>query len=208
MREYGCGEKDQRQVAATANRLFLHALMICEALTSIELATHLDSCLRFIAWPEILARAPEAARTSKTPFRLPLSSGGYVVPDGVFGIEYRTGEAKTYRFFALEADRGTMPITRADPKQTSYLGKLAAYQEIIGRRVHKTGWGISSLLVLTLTTSAARCSEMLAKLGASGSPAFLFKAAEGKALSQPLPSLLLKPWERAGFPPLSIAESS
>jgi hypothetical protein len=181
--------------------------MICEALASVELAVRGDARLRFIACPEILARAPEAVRASGTPFRLPVPSGGYLVPDGMFGIEYRNGEAKAYRFFALEADRGTMPLARSDPRQSSYLGKLAAYGEVIARQAHKAHWGIPNLLVLTLTTSAARCSEMVAKLGTGGSPAFLFKAAEGKALANPVPQLLTEPWTRAGSLPLSIAES-
>lgn len=204
-----CGEDQESgwQVASTTSKQFLHALMICEALASMELAVRDDARLRFIAWPEILARAPEVVRTSGKPFHLPVPSGGYVVPDGVFGIEYRSGGAKTYRFFALEADRGTMPIARTDPKQSSYLGKLAAYGEIVARQVHKTHWGIPNLLVLTLTTGAARCSEMVAKLG-TGDPAFLFKSAEGSALTRPLPALLAEPWRRAGNTPLCIAEPS
>ena len=209
LRACGSGlDADEGQIAGTACRQFLHALMTCEALASIELAARADEHLRFIAWPEILARAPEAIRASRTPFRLPLPSGGYLVPDGVFGIEYRTGEAKTYHFFALEADRGTMPVCRSKPGQTSYLGKLAAYGDIITRQVHKTHWGIPNLLVLTVTTSASRCSEMVAKLGAGGSPAFLFKAVEGRSLSVPVPTLLTEAWTRAGSAPLAIGESS
>ncbi len=132
-------------------------------------------------------------------------SGGYVVPDGLFGIAYQDGDARpTYRFFALEADRGTMPIARSDRKQTSYLGKLAAYDEIIARQIHKTHWGIPNLLVLTVTTSAARASEIVGKLP-DGRPAFLFKAIEGRALSAPALHLLLEPWMRPGSPPLCIA---
>lgn len=208
LRACGSGlDEDGRQVAATAHRQFLHALMICEALASIELAVREDENLRFIAWPEILARAPEAIRASRTPLRLPIPSGGYLVPDGVFGIEYRDKGTKTFRFFALEADRGTMPIARTNPKQSSYLGKLAAYGEIVARQVHKTHWGIPNLLVLTLTTSAARASEIVAKLDA-GNPVFLFKVAEEGVLTKPTPELLTESWMRAGHAPLRIAESS
>jgi hypothetical protein len=207
LRACGSGfDENGRQAAAAAHRQFLHALMICEALASVELATHADTRLRFIAWPEILARAPEALRASKTPSRLPMPSGGYLVPDGVFGLEYRNGEAKAYRFFALEADRGTMPIVRSDPKQSSYLGKLATYGEIVARQVHKTQWGVPNLLVLTLTTSAARRSEIVAKLG-TGNPAFLFKAVDARALASPVRELLTEPWQRAGHAPFRIGES-
>jgi hypothetical protein len=207
LRAIGAGDECSWQIASTANKQFLHALMTCEAVASIELAARADEHLRFIAWPEIFARAPEATRASKTPLRLPVPSGGSLAPDAVFGLEYRTHGARTYRFFALEVDRGTMPISRSKPGQTSYLGKLTAYGEILSRQVHKTHWGIPNLLVLTLTASTARASEIVAKLGL-GSPAFLFKSAEGKALSKLLGALLSEPWERAGHAPLSIAESS
>lgn len=198
---------DERQMTGTAHRQFLHALMICEVLASLELGTRGSERLRFITWPEILARAPEAVRASGKPFRLPTPSGGYLVPDGVFGIEYRKEATKAYRFFALEADRGTMPIARTNPRQTSVLGKLAAYGEVIARQVHKAQWGIPNLLVLTVTTSATRCTEIVGKLGTNASPAFLFKAAEGQSLSKPVPALHSEPWLRAGHGPLCIAES-
>ncbi len=138
-----------------------------------------------------------------------MPSDGYLVPDGVFGIEYRTDCTKSYRFFALEADRGTMPIARSNPRQTSYLGKLATYGEIIARHVHKTHWGVPNLLVLTVTTGESRLAAMLKRAGEDGvGPAFLFKAvSERGGLTRPLPQLLTEPWARAGAAPLSIAES-
>jgi hypothetical protein len=100
-----------------------------------------------------------------------------------------------------------MPISRSKPGQTSYLGKLAMYGDVLARQIHKTHWGIPNLLVLTLTVSTARAAEMVAKLGA-GSPAFLFGAAEGKVLSKPLRTLLAEPWQRPGHAPFCIAESA
>lgn len=191
-----------------AHRQFHHSLSICEALGSLELGTRAGDGLRFIPWPEILARAPEATRASPTPCRLSLPSSRYLVPDGLFGIEYRSGDSKSYRFFALEVDRGTMPVSRSDQKQTSYLEKLAAYREIIAQQAHKTHWGIPNLLVLTVTTNLDRVSDMLGKLRTDGGhPAFLFGATTERGLARPLPQLLTEPWRRAGFPPLSIAES-
>jgi hypothetical protein len=125
----------------------------------------------------------------------------------VFGIEYEIGAAKAYRFFALEADRGTMPIARTRPGQTSYLGKLSAYRRVIEEQAHRTQWGIPNLLVLTLTSSAARATEIVAKLGSDATPAFLFKAADERTLARPVRDLLTVPWTRANLPPLSIAEA-
>ena len=195
-------------LAATAHRQFLHSRMICEVLASLELGVRAAPSLRFIAWPEILGRGPEATRSSLTPFRLPLPSGAHLVPDGLFGIEYAQEGAKAYRFFALEADRGTMPVARSNPNQTSYLGKLAAYREIISGQVHKTHLGIPNLLVLTVTTSPTRIREVIRQMGgqATGMAPFLFKAVSPADLVRPAPRLLFEPWERSGLLPLRIDE--
>ena len=130
-----------------------------------------------------------------------------MVPDAVFGLEYGANGAKKYRFFALEADRGTMPIERSKPGQSSYLGKLEGYSAVLAQQLHKTRWGIPNLLVLTLTTSAARASEIVNRLGTANA-AFLFKAVDGGTLTSPAPKLLVEPWERAGHASFCIAESS
>lgn len=189
----------------SAPRQYRHALMICEALASIELGCR-QSGLRFVAWPEILEKAPEATRSSAAPWRLPLPSGGHLAPDGVFGIEYREGAAKSYRFFALEADRGTMPVARARPKQTSYIAKLAAYRDAISAGAHTANWGVPNLLVLTLTIAPFRLAFVLEKVAEArlGAP-FLFKAVAEADLVHPAPALPTEPWARAGLPPFSIA---
>lgn len=204
-----CGiDPGDRWPTGEANRQFLHSLMSCEALASIELGARAIGAVRFISWPEILAKAPEATQASGAPLRLPVPSGGFLVPDGVFGIEYQDGDAKAYRFFALEADRGTMPVLRTRLGQTSYLAKLAAYREIIAQQVHKTHWGVPNLLVLTVTTSAARLGDMLAKFaGGDVNAAFLFKATTERELIKPVPDLLTEPWQRVQNEPLCIAKS-
>ena len=127
-----------------------------------------------------------------------------LVPDGVFGIEYESDGRSTYRFFALEADRGTMPVKRSSPDQSSYLGKLATYHEIIAQRVQKWHWGIPNLLVLTVTTSDARIAEISKYLEGQGGVAFVFKAIHRRELSAPMRRLLREPWQRSGLTPLYI----
>src|SRR5438552_1709419 len=60
-----------------------------------------------------------------------------IVPDALFGLEYAHGGTKTYRFFALEADRGMMPVMRSNLHQTSYLKKILAYREIAAQNLHR-----------------------------------------------------------------------
>lgn len=189
-------------LAPGAHRQFGHALAICACLASIEIATGKRQGIRFIPWPEILARAPEETRRKSAPFKLE-RNGVAIVPDGIFGLEYRAGERLSYRFFAVEVDRGTMPVMRTERSQTSYAAKLNAYKQLIQAGAPKALLGIPNLFVLTLTTSQQRVSNLLA---CDSSPFFLFKAAEEQALLRPLPSLLDDAWMRNGLAPLSIAK--
>lgn len=88
-----------------------------------------------------------------------------------------------------------------------YLGKLEGYRTVLAQQLYKTHWGVPNLLVLTLTTSDARASAIIAKLG-TGSPAFLFKAIDPGMLTSPAPFILDEPWQRAGHASICIAESS
>ena len=108
----------------------------------------------------------------------------------------------------LARDRGTMPVQRAAPGQTSYLAKLRAYRAIIEGGVHRSQWGVPNLLVLTLTTGPSRLADMLRRGTEEGVGAgFLFKAVSEADLLRPCPALLTEPWQRAGHALLSIAES-
>jgi hypothetical protein len=207
LQEVGCDLSGRYTFLADgAHRQFLHSLLICEILASFELAVRTTQDLRFIGWPEILGKAPDVAQRSNAPFRLPVPSGGTLVPDGLFGLEYSADGARKYRFFALEADRGTMPVQRSRPGQTSFLGKIAAYREIIKQQAHRAHWGIPNLLVLTVTTSEARMQAMMAGLGndVGSNASFLFKAITGADLTRPANHLLFKFWDRASLDPLQI----
>lgn len=97
-----------------------------------------------------------------------------------------------------------MPVARTDRRQTSLMGKLAAYKEVLARGAHRSHLGIPNLLVLVLTTNSARMDHALAKTRSA--QGFLFKALESPGLTRPVPELLLEPRMRAGFAPLRIGE--
>jgi len=101
-----------------------------------------------------------------------------------------------------------MPVTRSNPNKTSYMGKIAAYREIMAHQVPKTHWGLPNLLVLTVTTSGARVQEIMARLQdrPGENAALIFKSLGTPDLSTPVSQLLFEPWQRAGFPPLRIDE--
>ena len=213
-------------VRTGANRQFAHSLMICEILASIELGVRYEPNLRFISWPEILAKAPETTRNSPHPFRIPVpvsqaqaeqrtfQGNAYIVPDGLFGLEYAADRKKSYRFFALEADRATMPVVRSGSDQTSFLKKILAYREIAARQLYKVHLGLPNLLVLTVTSVERHKDEMISALHETTgeSAIFLFKAMSGLGIfdkaSAPTPTILTEPWERTGHPPLCIRDPS
>jgi hypothetical protein len=146
-----------------AKTLAAHNLTICHAVASIEAAAA-SSGLRFMTCTEILARAPKATQEAKQPFAIPVSishlfPGGKVqrsdtpvIPDAVFGLQYPNG---SYRCFALEIDRATMPLTRSNLDETSYLRKLLQYREVLSRGAYKTHFGMTAtpMLLLTITTT-------------------------------------------------------
>jgi hypothetical protein len=103
----------------------------------------------------------------------------------VFGLEYERDGKRVYRFFALEVDRGTMPVTRTNGNQTSYLSKLDAYRQIIAAQDHRAQLGISTLLVLTVTTREAR---LLKYRGHSSAPAAVPNSCSNPFTNGRLPS--------------------
>jgi len=198
-------QTDQRTFLVNgAAKQFMHALLICECLASIELATLRRSGLRFIGWPEIRARIPQSV---ERPERLAFKETA-IIPDGLFGLGYERAGRCTYRFFAVEVDRGTMPLTRRDDRQTSVMAKLRAYQSVTEERYHHHQWGVPNLLVLVVTTCAHRSLEMVRLASEKGlGPHILFKAIEEWEMLSPCPGLLETPWERTSVPSLNIGES-
>ncbi|MDE1945384.1 MAG: replication-relaxation family protein [Patescibacteria group bacterium] len=208
--EHGIADGEERTwFRDVPHRQFEHSLMVCEILASIELGMRERLETRLVPWTEILAKAPEQTRRRGNPFLMTVQVPGLpeaisVAPDAVFGIEYQSTDRKLYRFFALEADRGTMPIVRSHGRQTSYLGKIAAYREVLARQVHKAQLGLPNLLVLTVTTSALRKSEIIRRIEGQSdvSAGFLFKAVDDTVA--PAPQLFCEPWARAGHHALCI----
>ncbi|MEJ0075266.1 MAG: replication-relaxation family protein [Alphaproteobacteria bacterium] len=123
-----------RQGRYGAKTLAAHNLTICHAVASIEAAAK-ASGLRFITCTEILARAPKATQEARQPFAIPVSishlfpggkvqqSDSPVIPDAVFGLQYPNG---TFRCFALEIDRATMPLTPLKSRRNIISAQAAA----------------------------------------------------------------------------------
>ena len=154
-REVSWGEKNR-----SVGRIFLeHALLVSEVMVTLELACR-ERGIRLVFQDEL------ALAAKRQPFRWRVNIGNNlklgVVPDQVFALEFSDQDGNSQRaFFFLEADRGTMPVTRHNLSKTSFRRKLLAYEATWTQNLHRTRFGFHRFRVLTITTSAARVKSLV-----------------------------------------------
>jgi hypothetical protein len=174
------------------SRQFLrHTLAVAEVMVAFEVACRDREGVEFIRPEEILAAAPEMTRRLRLPFRwqVEVNEGGKlhrlgVEPDRVFCLRFAGApEHRRRAYFFLEADRGTMPVTRSGLAQTSFRRKLLGYRETWRQGLHRTHLGIPNFRVLTVTTNEERMHHLVAACRSLGSGRRLFLFAEQKSLS-------------------------
>lgn len=207
-------------------RQYRHEIMVCETVASIELRARVLPGVRFIPWDEILAspKMPATTRISERPNAVAIRASyhdprtksssefdGTLVPDAIFGLEYDRAGQKSFRFFALEADRNSEPAMRREVYQSSYARKVAQYAKVVGQAVYRSRWGLPNLLVLTVATNERHMHSLLDMVSqcVAGEAAdhFLFRAlpdATRSHDSSTIPDLLGTPWQRPGLGPLSL----
>lgn len=218
LRERGVAHVERRY-----HRNFRHELMACQIMASLEIGVRKTGGVRLITWPEILAsdRTPDRLRQIERPESIPVSlelKGDRrkfeIRADSYpFGLERTTATGRTYLFFpGIEADCGTEPIEASDLERTSIHRKFIAYRAVAEQGLYRSHFGFPNLFVPIVTTTHVRMQSMMAALDrathGSGSRMFLFKtfqsAAERSGVCEP-GHMLAEPWQRVGFPPLSLA---
>lgn len=143
-------------------RLFLeHALLISDFMVSLEIACRDRPNVRLLTEDDLSMMSQPGVLRS--PFRWRVNVSGIskygVIPDRVFGLEFKNGER---RWFLLEADRGTMPVTRRNLNQSSFHRKLLAYEATWAQNLHRSLFGWQRFRVLTITTSSTRLAAIQA----------------------------------------------
>ena len=148
----------------SVKRLFLeHALLISEVMVAFELACRQHGRVQLITADEL--SLPDATRRLRDPFQWNVTLTNRqklgVCPDRVFALEFldQPGDRNRVLFF-LEADRGTMPIVRTNPAQTSFHRKLLAYEATWTQNVHRSRFGFHRFRVVTVTTNADRLKHL------------------------------------------------
>jgi hypothetical protein len=207
----------------TYRRNFAHELMVARITASIELGTRENPNVRLITWQEILAseNTPKATREASDPAPIPVSYSlrgqfqrGEVVADGrPFGLERTIDGRHSYLFFpGLEADCATEPLDASAIDRSSIAKKFAAYAAVAEQGIYRSHFGFPNFLVPFITTNITRMDSMMELLNrfaaGRGSEMFLFKTLPAFTSPEkpPAPSghMLTVPWQRVGFPPLSL----
>ncbi|MES9962188.1 MAG: replication-relaxation family protein [Candidatus Sedimenticola sp. 20ELBAFRAG] len=194
---------------------WLHRFMVSCVTASIELATLERPEVTYIPQHLILERAKTGLSHSVT-FAEPGSRSSItkdLIPDAVFGLQYHTPDGDRFRFFAVECDRATEPVTTQNWGRKSWLRNLLQYREYVVRKQYQKHLSLTApLLVLNITTEERRVERMLAVTselaGEVGNSYQLFQVVPdfGPVFkpSAPLSELLTSPWVRAGLSPFFI----
>jgi hypothetical protein len=150
-----------------AGRPFIeHQIAIVDFRVALQRAVAQRRDIRLIDGDELNAAATLRRHmpARRSPFGLSarLSRRGIVreisvVPDLVFGLELPGG---TRRNFVVEIDRGTMPVRRSNPTQTSIESKMRVYLAAHAAKQHERLFGWKNFRVLVVTTDSRRVCTM------------------------------------------------
>ena len=148
-----------------ATRPFIeHQIEIVDFEVGVQRAVRERGGVMLISAEDIIADAPRPLPT-RNPFSLQakLSDHGVVretaiVPDIVFGLQLANG---IRRNFMVEIDRGTMPVRRSDPEQTSIERKMRVYLSAHAAKQHQREFGWTNFRVLFVTTNQERIETMI-----------------------------------------------
>lgn len=146
-----------------------HTLEVADVMIAIEKQCRDSDRLRFIPLDVIIATSPEGIQRRKFYSKWPTEvywngtrKTVNIIPDYIFGIEFLDkSEGKNKAYFFLEADRGTMPLTRKDINSTSILRKFLSYEDTYLNNLQTKYFNIKKFRVLTVTTSKDRVANMI-----------------------------------------------
>ena len=194
-RPYRWSEKNR-----AVGRIYLeHAVLVSDLLVALELACRQSSRVRLLMDEDLpLPHKPSWKVTVDGHVRLGL------VPDRVFALERVREDTSVDRaYFFLEADRGTMPVTRRSLAQTSFARKLIAYEATWSQGIHEKRFGFHRFRVLTVTKSPARVESLVHACAQLKRGHGLFLFADQSILQQP--GILFAPvWQNGRGEPASL----
>lgn len=120
--------------------------------------------------------------------RVPLSDGTRrettTIPDFVCGLDDTENRKRLY--IMCEADRGTEPIIRSNPKHTCFARKLEVYWHGYQTNYHHHRFGLSNIRFLTIAPGSQRIDNMIEALSdiTKGGDVSMFYFLDQKSLHQ------------------------
>lgn len=175
-------------------RFIEHRLEISHFLVQLEVAARNRSEITILRRSDIVADVPEVRRDRRVRLSAKIRLDGpihtlSVEPDELFGLRFLQTEEESY--FALEIDRGEMPVQRHSRKdQTYFAKKMSIYLEANRTGEHVRELGIPNFRVATVTTTPERVKQMIdaqrAITNGRGSNMFLFIDHDTLANKNPL----------------------
>jgi hypothetical protein len=192
-----CGNTEWSRKNRGAGRPFIeHQVEIVNFQVALERAVRERSDVRLLRPEEMIATSRRPSQGSGDTFALRAKVAhrgktreSSVIPDIVFGLALADGSRRN---FMVEIDRGTMPVRRSDPDQTSFEGKMRVYLSAHAARQHERQFGWKNFRVLTVTTDRQRMQSMteasrrLRVPGGIGASLFLFATFDDLRAGDPL----------------------
>ena len=142
---------------------WVHRHMVACTTASIEIATLQRPDVSFIPQHQILERAET---TLSWPVRIKDRASDHPVrkdlkPDALFGLTYHTDKGDRFRFFVVEADRGTEPVSSRNWNRKSFERHLAQYEAYVAGEAYRKHLNLTAnLLVLNVVPDAERLELM------------------------------------------------
>ncbi len=142
---------------------WVHRHMVACVTSSIELATLARSDVSFIPQHQILERADA---TLSWPVQIKDRASDQLVrkdlkPDALFGLIYHADAGDRFRFFVVEADRGTEPVSSRNWNRKSFERHLAQYEAYVAGGRYKQHLNLTAnLLVLNVVPDPQRLELM------------------------------------------------
>jgi hypothetical protein len=137
-----------------------HDLRVADVVVSIQAIAGRQgiSFVHHHDWPTF---SPESVtlKTIKWSVRLKGDSRrftSWIIPDAAFSLRFDDREV----FFLLEVDRGTMPVARRDPSQSSFVKKVEAYRETRKAGQLWRRWQIPGFRILVIAESRKRLKSL------------------------------------------------
>ncbi len=210
------GRDEEGTLAAltrSPTRLYLeHALGLSDFMLNVELSCRARDNVRLIHEDEILERGSKELR-QRHGWPVSIDWQGreetiWIIPDRLFGLQFLDRpKGKDTRYFAVEYDRGSMPVTRSNIHQSSYLRKFLGYASTYQQQLHRKHLGVEFFYVLNVTTNAERVDNLITAYQAEALPqpsSFLFTPKFPKPSIDGFEDVFAMPWRNVAGKTVSL----